>query len=57
MFEPGTSGSAWVMALQSHGFKHLFRVAESTHFLSAVEWLRSQAGLGDLRVAWRAADL
>jgi hypothetical protein len=68
VFEPGTSGSAWVMAppgglsrkmmaLQSHGFKPLFRVAEGTHFLSAVEWLRSQAGLGDLRVAWRAADL
>jgi hypothetical protein len=68
MFDPGTSGSAWVMApsggaarkimaLQSHGFKPLFRVAEGTHFLSAVEWLRSQAGLGDLRVAWRAADL
>jgi hypothetical protein len=67
-FDLGTSGSVWVMvpphglprkvmALQSHGFQPLFRVAEGTHFLSAVEWLRSRAGLGDLRVAWRAADL
>jgi hypothetical protein len=68
VFQPGTSGSIWVMvpsgglprkimALQSVGFEPLFRVAEGTHFLSAVEWLRNQAGLGDLRVAWRAADL
>jgi len=68
VFKPGTSGSVWVMvpsgvlprkiiALQSYGFEPLFRVAEGTHFLSAVEWLRNRAGLGDLRVAWRAADL
>jgi len=59
VFDPGTSGSAWVivpsgglprkiMAIQSHGFKPLFRVAEGTHFLSAVEWLRGRDGLSAL---------
>lgn len=65
-FKPGTSGSAWVCstpagrvvaALQSHGHKPAYPIAEGTHFASAVEWLRAQPGLADLRVAWRVQDL
>jgi len=68
VFAPGTSGSMWVtaatgspprraMAIQSHGFGPLFRVAEGTHFLSALEWLRKLPAFAEIEVAWKAADL
>ena len=64
-FEPSTSGSAWttkppgrlVLAIQSHAHEGEFSQAEGTHFLSAIEWLKQQPGISDLRIAWNPAHL